>query len=80
MKNKAQDEVIEDLKRRKAVSREYLRSLPPIEKIAMLFNLQEQYYEMLVAREKNGGRPIPEKWRKWYKARSESTQANTGKS
>lgn len=74
MKNKAQDEVIEDLRRRKAVSREYLRSLPPIEKIAMLFNLQEQYYEMLVAREKNGGRPIPEKWRKWRKARLEASR------
>jgi hypothetical protein len=79
MGNKAQDEVIDDLRRRKAVSREYPRSLPPIEKIAMLFNLQEQYCQMLIAREKNGGQPVPEKWRKWNKARSEPklTEINT---
>ena len=67
-----QIEVLEEIRRRKAISREYLRSLPPLEKIALLFDLQEQYYEMLVAREQNGGRPIPERWRKWHKARSEA--------
>ncbi len=72
MKARSDNEVISDLRRRKADSKKYLRSLSPIEKISMLFNLQEQYYQMLLAREKNGGRPIPERWRKWYKARSET--------
>lgn len=60
---------IEDLKRRKNVFREYLRSLSPTEKIAQLVVLQHHYYELLTIREKNGGRPIPEKWRKWHRAR-----------
>jgi hypothetical protein len=74
VENKSQNKIISDLRRRKASSHEYLRSLTPTEKIAMLFNLQEQYYQMLVARENNGGKPIPEKWRKWHKARSESVR------
>jgi len=60
---------IAELTRRKNISRSYLRSLSPEEKIAQLINLQERYYEMLAAREANGGRPIPIKWRKWYTAR-----------
>lgn len=64
-----QSEVIKDLTERKERSREYLRSLSPEEKIAKLVQLQEQYYQMLEIREENGGRPIPEKWRKWHKAR-----------
>ncbi len=72
MKNSLQTEVVADLKRRKKVSREHLRSLSPAEKIARLADLQEQYYQMLVAREKNGGRPIPERWEKWHKARYEN--------
>jgi hypothetical protein len=60
---------IADLTKRKSISRSYLRSLSPEEKIAHLMVLQEQYYEMLTVREANGGRPIPEKWRKWYAAR-----------
>jgi hypothetical protein len=71
MKNKLQDKVIEDLENRKKTSREYLRALSPLEKIEKLVQLQEQYYQMLVLREKNGGRPIPEKWRKWHRARFE---------
>lgn len=67
-----QSEVIKDLTKRKKVSRDYLRSLSPIEKIEKLVQLQEQYYQMLVIREQNGGRPIPEKWRKWYRARFET--------
>jgi hypothetical protein len=72
MKSNSQTEVINDLKRRKKTSREHLRSLSPAEKISQLVHLQEQYYQMLVAREKNGGRPIPEKWQKWHKARYEN--------
>lgn len=60
---------VADLDRRKKNSRQYLRSLTPSEKIAKLVALQEQYYQMLAIRERNDGRPIPEKWRKWYNAR-----------
>lgn len=72
MKDKLQTEIIEDLKRRKKKSREFLRSLSPEEKIAKLVELQEQYYAMLKTREQNGGRKIPEKWRKWHSARYEN--------
>jgi hypothetical protein len=69
MKNNLQTEIVTDLIRRKSESREYLRSLSPTEKIAKLIELQEHYYQMLSAREQNGGRPIPERWRKWFQAR-----------
>ncbi len=69
MSKKSDTEIIKDLQKRKKTSREYLRSLSPLEKIEKLVNLQEQYYQMLLIREQNGGRPIPEKWRKWHKAR-----------
>lgn len=72
MKSNLQTKVIEDLTNRKKVSRDYLRSLSPAEKIEKLVQLQEQYYQMLNIREQNGGRPIPEKWQKWYKARFET--------
>ena len=72
MNNDLQSEIVEDLKRRKKRSREFLRSLSPSEKIAKLVELQERYYQMLEAREQNGGREIPEKWRKWHKARYEN--------
>lgn len=71
--NNLEAESIADLARRKKISREYLRSLSPSEKIAQLMVLQERYYKMLAAREKNGGRPIPERWRKWHKARYENS-------
>lgn len=71
MKNDLQTEVIEDLKRRKKTSREFMRNLSPEEKIAKLVELQEQYYAMLKTREENGGRAIPERWRKWHRARYE---------
>ena len=71
MKNDLQTETIADLKRRKKTSREFLRNLSPTEKIAKLVDLQEQYYQMLEIRERNGGRAIPEKWRKWHTARNE---------
>ena len=72
MKNNLQSEIINDLTRRKKIAREYLRSLSPSEKIAQLVALQEKYYQMLLVREQNGGRPIPERWRKWHKARYEN--------
>jgi len=72
MKNDLQMEVIADLKRRKKTSREFLRNLSPSEKIARLVDLQQRYYEMLEVRQRNGGRKIPEKWRKWYQARYEN--------
>jgi hypothetical protein len=71
MKSELQNEVIKDLNRRKKISREYLRSLSPLEKIEKLVQLQEQYYQMLLIREQNGGRPIPARWKKWYRARYE---------
>jgi len=74
MKNNLQAEIINDLTERKQTSRKYLSSLSPAEKIARLVNLQEQYYQMLVVRAENGGRPIPERWRKWRKARYENTR------
>jgi hypothetical protein len=67
------DAATADLERRKKVSRRYLRSLSPIEKIEKLFELQNQYYQMLVIREQNGGHEIPKKWRKWHDARSSAT-------
>ena len=69
MKN---DLATEQLTERKAVSRAYLRSLPLEEKIARLIDLQEQYYSMLALRDANGGKAIPEKWKKWRAARSSS--------
>lgn len=72
MKNDLQTAIIENLEQRKKHSRKFLRNLSPSEKIAKLVELQEQYYQMLEIREQNGGRKIPEKWRKWHKARYES--------
>jgi len=72
MENNLQAEIIEDLIRRKKNSREFLRSLSPSEKIARLVDLQQRYYEMLEVRERSGGRAIPERWRKWYRARYEN--------
>lgn len=63
------DQAVAKLTERKKASRSYLRSLSPEEKIVQLINLQERYYEMLAAREANGGRPIPKKWLKWHAAR-----------
>lgn len=68
-----QSESIKDLTKRKKKSRAYLRSLSPEEKIAKLVQLQEQYYQMLKIREENGGRPIPDRWQKWYQARYENS-------
>ena len=66
------DPSAESLTARKATSRAYLRSLPLDEKIVRLVDLQERYYEMLVVRASNGGRPIPAKWQKWREARRQA--------
>ena len=71
MNDDLQNEIIADLKKRKRTSRDFLRTLSPSKKIAKLVDLQDQYYQMLKARKQNGGREIPEKWRKWHKARYE---------
>ncbi len=63
------DSAVRDLTARKSVSRRYLRSLTPEEKVRDLVKLQEQYYQFLSVREQNGGKPIPEGWQKWYAAR-----------
>lgn len=59
---------IEDLKRRKRNFRAFTRNMSPTEKICQLELLQKRYYELLKAREENGGRKIPEKWQKWRDA------------
>jgi len=59
------------LAERKTRSRAYLRSLPPDEKVRILQGLQQQYYQFLELREQSGGKPIPEKWKKWHSAQSE---------
>ena len=50
---------------------DYIEGFDDTEKVEKLVQLQEQYYQMLIIREQNGGRPIPEKWKKWHKARYE---------
>ena len=68
-KDPLRDISVSDLTRRKKISREYLRTLSPLEKIEKLCALQQQYYQMLLVREENGGKPVPEKWKKWNAAR-----------
>ena len=70
---------VRDLVRRKKISRTYLRSLSPDEKVKRLAILQEQYYTFLAAREANGGKPVPEKWQKWYRVRCEYTDSLANK-
>jgi len=66
----SEKEAIEDLKRRKEIFRAFTRNLSPTEKIRQLELLQRRHYELLKAREENGGREIPEKWRKWCDAQN----------
>jgi len=63
-------EAIEDLQRRKENFRAFTRNLSPTEKIRQLELLQKRHYELLKAREENGGRKIPDKWRKWRDAQN----------
>ena len=48
--------------------RDYARNLPLSERLRQLERLQERNYEILRLREANGGRPIPEGWRRWADA------------
>jgi hypothetical protein len=70
MNTNFEKESTEDLKRRKENFRRFTRNLSPTEKIRQLELLQRRYYELLKAREENGGREIPEKWRKWRAAQN----------
>ena len=65
MDTDSEKEAIEDLERRKSSFRSFTRNLSPTEKVRQLELLQKRHYELLKAREENGGREIPEKWRKW---------------
>lgn len=69
MKNDNKNGAVAELARRKQISRDYLRAMSPTQKVAKLVELQEHYFEMLKLREQNGGRPMPERWKKWYAAR-----------
>lgn len=59
---------VEHLRESKRKLRDYTRNLSPTEKIRQLELLQQRYYGLLLARERNGGRPIPENWRRWKEA------------
>jgi hypothetical protein len=48
--------------------RMYARNMPLIERLRQLEELQERSYEILRIREANGGRPIPEDWKRWARA------------
>jgi|GEM_PF-1226125 len=47
----------------------YVKNLSLSDRLRRLERLQEQTYEILSIREKNGGKPIPQAWQKWAKAR-----------
>ncbi len=70
MNTDSEKEAIEDLKRRKENLRRFTRNLSPTEKVRQLELLQKRHYELLKAREENGGRKIPEKWRRWREAQN----------
>lgn len=65
-------QAIDDLTRRKKSFRRYLYGLSPTEKIRHLEMLQRRYYAILEAREQSGGRPVPERWKKWHTAQQAS--------
>lgn len=66
----SEKEAVEDLRRRKENFRRFARNLSPTEKIRQLELLQKRHYELLKARKENGGREIPEKWRRWREAQN----------
>ena len=68
MNTNFENEVVEDLKRRKDIFRRYTRSLSPTEKIRQLELLQRRHYNLLKSREENGGRKIPKKWQRWHES------------
>lgn len=68
MNTNFKDEIIEDLKRRKAVMRHYVRNLSPTEKIIHLELLQKRTYNLAESRQKNGKGEIQDKLKIWRKA------------
>lgn len=68
MNTDSEKEAVEDLQRRKESFRAFTRNLSPTEKNRQIELLQRRHYELLKAREENGGREIPEKWRRWREA------------
>jgi hypothetical protein len=62
---------IRELRRRKRVSRNYVRNMSPTEKILQLEELQERCYELMEIREQNGGLPVPDNWKRWRKAQKD---------
>ncbi len=68
MHTNIKDELIEDLDRRKAVMRHYLRSLSPTEKIVQLELLQKRTYSLAESRQQNGKGEIQGKLKIWRKA------------
>ena len=65
---------IDELRRKKAGLRQYTRGLSPTEKIRQTELLQKRYYALLEAREANGGRPVPDVWRRWKQAQDEKAK------
>jgi hypothetical protein len=63
-----EQEVIEDLKRRKEALRRHLLNMPLTEKILATENMQRRNYAILKELEKNGGRKVPEILEKWRSA------------
>lgn len=51
--------------------REHVRNMSLSDRLRRLEALQEQTYEILLIREANGGKPIPEGWQRWKKAQKE---------
>ncbi|HLA96800.1 MAG TPA: hypothetical protein VK612_13845 [Pyrinomonadaceae bacterium] len=68
MNTNIKDAVVEDLKRRKAVMRHYVRNLSPTEKIVHLELLQKRTYALAESRQNNGKGEINQKLKTWRKA------------
>lgn len=52
----------------KKTYRAHVRTLPLSDRLRQLETLQEHSYEILCIREANGGKPVPEGWRRWARA------------
>lgn len=65
-------DAVEQLKKSKEKLRSYTRGLSLTEKIRQTELLQKRYFALLVAREANGGRPVPAIWRRWKQAQDEA--------
>lgn len=68
MRTNIRDKIIEDLNRRKAVMRHYVRNLSPTDKIIQLELLQKRVYHLAESRHKNGKGEIGDKLKTWRKA------------